>query len=361
MSNVTPYNIRVINFGPDVYEEVMLSDVADIKQYMGKSLGSWINIEGPNKQSILEAIAPILNIDKATIHDIRNIEMHPRMQPYKSHTFFVSHMFTFDHKDGNHHQLIHEKLSLYFSGEFVLTFHSHNDLELEDIRLAIKEGNQTLCHGGNAYLAYVIIDNLIDEFSPVIDVFSHMLNDIEDQITIKLSSDTILHIHQLKRELLKLRQSLWYINQAVKAIADNPASYISEDLQIRFRNSYEHSLQYLDIIESYREMCSGLQDLFFSSQGNKMNDIMKVLTVIATIFTPLTFITGIYGMNFYEDEPWWNPIMLNQYWGYALSLGIMLVIAVWLTIVYYQKGWLRGEKSYKPKVVHKIKRRKIVK
>lgn len=353
-------NIRVINFGPDTYEEVNLSDAKDIKNYMGKTPGIWINIEGIEKKKILEDLSPILDIDKNTIHDMLNIHMHPKLHPYENHTFLVSHMMSFDQSQENKYELMHEKISLYFSGEFVLTFHSHNDFELEEIRHAMEKGNKQLLEGGAPYLAYVILDNIVESFNPALDVYSSILEDLEDKIMIKLDSQTVMHIHKLKRELLKLRRTLWYMNQAVKTIGDNPPSYVSQELQSRFRSCYDHSLQYLDIVESYREMCSGLQDLFFSSQGNKMNEIMKVLTVIATIFTPLGFITGFYGMNFYEEEPWWNPVMLNQYWGYIICLGLMLFVSIWLTRKYYKRGWLRGEEAYMPKDFEIQKRKKQI-
>jgi magnesium transporter len=196
---------------------------------------------------------------------------------------------------------------------------------------------------GAGYLAYAILDAVIDHYFPVLEAYGERLESLEDRIVAEPDRAVVAEIHEVKRELLHLRRAIWPQREALNSLVRDEIPHISEETRLYFRDCYDHAVRIIDLVETYREVCSDLMDLYLSSISNRMNEIMKVLTVISTLFIPLTFIVGVYGMNFNTAFPW-NMPELNWRYGYPACLALMLIIAIGQLIFFYRKGWIGSQR-----------------
>jgi magnesium transporter len=197
---------------------------------------------------------------------------------------------------------------------------------------------------------YALLDAVIDGFFPVLEDYGEAIEDLEDEVVAKPTRQTLEKIHKLKRDLLMLRRAIWPQRDAINALIRDGSDLISDDVRVYLRDCYDHAVQVLDMVETYRELASSLMDVYLSSVSNRMNEVMKLLTVISTIFIPLTFIAGVYGMNFNPERSPWNMPELNWYFGYPLCWGVMLAIASSLIYYFYRKGWFESLSDIKPGV-----------
>lgn len=227
-----------------------------------------------------------------------------------------------------------EQLSLFLGAGFVATFHESDAEELEPVRKRIREGKGKLRTQGADYLAYAILDTVTDAYFPVLESFGERLEELEEEALERPELGTLVRIRDLKRELMILRRIIWPMRELFNSLLRDPTALITEDTRVYFRDCYDHSVQLLDVTENYRELATGLTDVYMSSTGNRMNEIMKVLTIMASIFIPLTFLAGIYGMNF-EAMP-----ELKWALGYPVALLVMAAIGVGMFLYFRRKGWV---------------------
>ena len=195
---------------------------------------------------------------------------------------------------------------------------------------------------GEGYLCYALIDAIIDNFFPVLEAYGDRLEELEEEAIEKPNYQTLTKIYQIRRELLAFRRLVWPQREIFNSLIRDGSDHISPTVINYLRDCYDHTIQIIDVLETYRELASGLTDVYLSATGNKMNEIMKVLTVISTIFIPLTFIAGVYGMNFNPEKSPFNMPELNWYWGYFLCLGAMLLISGIQIYIFWKKGWFRN-------------------
>ncbi|MGC1396701.1 MAG: magnesium/cobalt transporter CorA, partial [Coleofasciculaceae cyanobacterium] len=213
------------------------------------------------------------------------------------------------------------------------------------VRDRIRSGKGTIRKQKADYLAYTLIDSILDGFFPVLEAYGERIEELEDEVVANPTRRTIEKIYQMRRELLALRRAIWPQRDAINSLIRDGSDLISTEVRIYLRDCYDHAIQVMDMVETYRELSSGLMDIYLSSVGNKMNEIMKFLTVMSSIFIPLTFIAGIYGMNFNTEKSPLNMPELNWYWGYPVCLAAMFVIAVGLIYFFWQRGWFENFSS----------------
>ncbi len=194
---------------------------------------------------------------------------------------------------------------------------------------------------GADYLAYALWDAIIDGFFPVLEIYGEKIEDLEDEVIFNPSNQSLAAVYQIKRELLALRRAIWPQRNALNTLIRDGSSVINPEILVFLRDCYDHTVQIIDIIETYRELASSLTDIYLSAISNKMNEVMKLLTVISSIFIPLTFIVGVYGMNFDTDSPW-NMPELGWYWGYPLCWALMLTTAAGLVYFFWRRGWFNN-------------------
>jgi magnesium transporter len=289
----------------------------------------WVNVDGLGDEGVLSRLGNLFNLHRLALEDVVNVSQRPKVEPYEGHLFMVSRMI---HYEG---PLETEQISFFVGENYVLTFQEYPGDCFDLVRQRIKSGQGIMRHAGPGYLAYALVDALVDAYFPVLEVFGERLEDLEDEVIARPASHVVGRIHVVKRELLALRRSMWPQREAVNALLRDESPYINRETRIYLRDCYDHSVQLLDIIETYREFTAGLMEAYLSSLSNRMNEIMKVLAIFASIFAPLTFITGIYGMNLMMPEQ-------TIPWAYPSVLALMAAIAGLLLVYFRRRGWLGG-------------------
>jgi magnesium transporter len=232
-----------------------------------------------------------------------------------------------------------EQISLFLGTNFVVSFQERPGDCLEPVRDRIRKGGTRVRFMGADYLAYALVDAIVDGYFPLLEHYGETLNELEDVVVAEPRTSAVERIHALKRDFQLLRHAVWPFREVLRDLSGD-VPHVSEDTKLYLRDCHDHVIQIVDILETYRERSSGLTDLYLSSLSNKLNEVMKVLTIIATIFIPLSFIAGIYGMNFNADTSPFNMPELQWYFGYPFALAVMLVVAVSLVLYFRRKGWI---------------------
>ena len=301
--------------------------------YLGTNTISWMDIQGLGSEEVLTQVGDIFSLHPLLLEDVVNVPQRPKVQDYKQQLLIVAQMVRINkEKDG----FDTEQVGFVLGKNYLLTFQEE---ELEDcfemVRERIRTNQGKVRQLGADYLTYLLLDSLIDGYFPVVEHYEERIEELEDEIVLRPSAQTMQKLYELRRELLALRRLIWPLRNVLNVIIRDHDTVITDDIQIYFRDSYDHIIQLLEIIEAYRELASSLMDVYMSAMGNKMNEIMKFLTVIATIFNPLTFIAGVYGMNF-ENMP-----ELKWPLGYFICWTVMLGVAGGLIYYFWRKGWFK--------------------
>ena len=337
-----PSVIRVLAYGPDTCEEREIADVASLKEILGKSPVTWVNVDGLGDAETITQIGESFGLHPLALEDVVHVHQRPKVDQYGEHLFIITRMVTLGQ------QLETEQLSLLLGEGFVLTFQEHVGDCLDPVRDRIRQGKGRIRKAPADYLAYAILDAVIDNYFPVLEEYGERLEALEEQVIARPDAQTVARIHAAKRELLILRRAVWPQREAVNSLLREELNLIADATRVYLRDCYDHVIQTIDMLETYREICSGLLDAYQSSVSNRMNEIMKVLTIIATIFMPLGFIAGLYGMNFNAEKSRLNMPELAWRYGYPYVLCLMAIVATVMLAFFWRKGWL-GSSTKGPK------------
>ncbi len=292
---------------------------------------SWLNITGLHDIDIIQKIGEYYHINTLDLEDILNTGQRPKCEIYDDYLYIVLKMITYN--DESFETEI-EQVSLLFGDKYVITFQEREGDVFEPIRKRLQNTKGRLRKHGADYLAYALIDVIIDNYYIVLEKIGLTIEDLDEKILAQPDQERLGSIQKLKREILLIRKSIWPLRDTVNELQAEDTDLISESIAPYLRDLYDHTIHVVETIEIFREMASNIMDLYLSNLSNRMNEVMKVLTIIATIFIPLTFIAGIYGMNF-ESMP-----ELHWYWGYPLVWTIMMVVAGLLILYFRKKKWL---------------------
>lgn len=291
---------------------------------------TWIHIDGLHDIPLLEQMGGTFSLHPLTLEDILNTEQRPKSEDHDTYFYIVLKLFRQDDNDG----FVPEQISIVFGSNWLISLQEKEGKQFDSVRERLRNEKGRLRKAGADYLAHALLDVIVDRFFSVLDKFGEQIETVEEKLVGRPSPETLRSIQGLKREMIFLRKSVWPLREMIGGLARSDSSLIRESSVIYFRDIYDHVVQVIDTIETYRDMLSGMLDIYLSSVSNRMNEIMKVLTLIATIFMPLTFLAGIYGMNFkYMPELEWR-------WGYFVILGLMAVIAVIMLNYFKRKKWL---------------------
>jgi magnesium transporter len=231
-------------------------------------------------------------------------------------------------------------VSLFFGERYVVTFQEREGDCFEPVRNRIRRARGRLRENRPDYLAYALLDAVIDAYFPIVEAYGDRLEALEDRVLEEPTSDVVSEIHAVKRELSNIRRAVWPLRDVVNLLLREQHPLLREDTRLYLRDAYDHTIQLVELVESHREIASGLLDVYLSSVSNRMNEVMKVLTIIATIFIPLSFVAGLYGMNFDRQASAWNMPELSWDYGYPAALGVMLAIALGMLWFFRRKRWL---------------------
>ena len=323
--------IRIIDYDEQRIEEKDLDTIEECFPYKDQPGTIWINIDGLHEISVIEKIGKHFNLHPLVLEDILNTDQRPKLDAHEEYVFLTLKMLTFNDAK---HQLTMENISIILGSSFVITFQEVEGDIFASVRERLRKGRGRIRTGGADYLAYALVDAIVDHYFVVLEKIGDEVESLEEELVANPSPQTLQTIHKLKRELIFLRRSVWPLREVIGTLERGEVGMIQNKTTVFLRDVYDHTIQVIDTVETLRDMASGMLDVYLSSVSNRMNEVMKVLTIIATIFIPLTFIAGIYGMNFKHmpelDWPWAYPVL----W--------LLLIGIFVTMLLYfrRKKWL---------------------
>ncbi|MFH1039510.1 MAG: magnesium/cobalt transporter CorA [PVC group bacterium] len=323
--------ITVIDYDESKYREEEVAAVEDCFPFKDRPTVTWINIDGLRRVSVIEQIGKHFGLHPLVLEDIVNTYQRPKMEDFGQYIFLVLKMLSYNDKEK---EIVIEQVSLILGAGFVISFQEQVGDVFDPIRKRLREQKGRLRKAGADYLVYSLIDMIVDNYFTILEKLGDRIEDLEDVLISRTGPRSLQFIQGLKRELLLLKKSVWPLREVISGLERGESPLISDSTGIYFRDVYDHTIQVIDTVETYRDMASGMVDTYLSGLSNRMNEVMKVLTIIATIFIPLTFIAGVYGMNFqYMPELRWR-------WGYPAVLSLMLLVVLGMLSYFRRKKWL---------------------
>ncbi|HZL91230.1 MAG TPA: magnesium/cobalt transporter CorA [Pirellulaceae bacterium] len=330
-----PSEASVLAYGPQSLVEHELADVMQIPKLLADHPVVWVNVEGLANAKLIERLGDLFDLHRLALEDVVSTHQRAKVDEYGAVLFIVLRMVSCQlDRCGT------EQLSLFVGPGFVITFQEGTPGDPFDrVRERIRKGVGKIRASGSDYLAYALIDAAIDAYYPVLELYAERIDGLEDAVLEARSRKTMDQLHEVKADLLILRRAIWPMREALAHLMREGVPNISDSTRPYLRDCYDHVVQIVELVETYRELTADLRDLYMSSISNRINETMRVLTIISVIFIPLTFIAGIYGMNFRPVSPW-NMPELDWFLGYPFSLGLMAVTAIGMLIYFYWQGWI---------------------
>jgi magnesium transporter len=323
--------ITIIDYNQTNFQEMEVKSVEECFPLKDNSTVTWINIDGLQQIEIIEKIGKHFNLHPLIQEDILNTEQRPKLDDFEDYIFFVMKMHYFEEKNNT---IKIEQISLVLGQNFIISFQETEGDIFDPVRERIRNGRVRIRSSGTDYLIYALIDAIVDNYFIILEKIGERIENIEGELVTEPGKETLHDIHDLKREILFFRKSVWPLRELVSTLERGESNLIKESTRIYLRDVYDHTIQVIDTMETFRDMVSSMLDLYLSSISNKMNEVMKVLTIIATIFIPLTFVAGLYGMNFeYMPELKWR-------WSYPSVLLVIVVIGIFMLYYFRRKKWL---------------------
>ena len=336
-------NIFLIDYSATDAIGLQLATPEECAKHLDTQSVSWVDVQGLGSEDVLLRLGKVFNLHPLVLEDVVNIPQRPKFEDYEDHELIIMHMVT-PRKNGK--GFFREQVSLILGENYLLTVQEEPERDcFEPVRERIRRDKTAIRQHGADYLAYALIDAVVDGYFPVLEDYGERLEDLENKVVDKPTTRTLSKVHKIKRELLQLRRAIWPLRDAINALIRDDSTLISNEIRLYMRDCYDHTVQVIDMVETYRELASNLMDVYLSSISNRTNEIMRVLTIISTIFIPLTFIAGVYGMNFDRTASPTNMPELGAPYGYVTVMGVMLVIASLQVYYFYKKGWIMPSKK----------------
>ena len=324
-------NITLFDYTEEGFEERAIDRVEDCFAYKGKPSVTWINVDGIHDTSVVGALGKQFGLHPLVMEDIVNSAQRPKVEDFGDYLFVVVKMLAVGESGDD---IVGEQVSLIIGPDYVVSFQERPGDVFEPIRDRIRTAKGRVRSAGSDYLAYTLLDAIVDNYFAILEWFSDKTGEIEDRLISEPTSDILETIYGLKREVLFVKKSVWPLRDVVNTLQRGESVLSREASVVYLRDVYDHTIQVVDTIETQREIVAAMRDTYLSSISNRMNEVMKVLTIIATIFIPITFVAGIYGMNF-EFMP-----ELGLPWAYFGALGLMGAISLVMVAFFKRKGWL---------------------
>ena len=322
--------ITVFTYNEAEYSLKEFSNVDEVVAVGDENNVTWINIDGVHDTQLVEKLGKKFNIHPLALEDLVDTGQRPKYEDFGDYLFVVMKMLY--HSRGNN-GITSEQVSLIVGHNYVISFQEIEGDVFDSIRERIKTAKGRIRKMGSDYLAYTLLDAVVDNYFVILENLGEKIEDMEEQIIKRPEPKTLQTIHRLKRDLIYLRKSVWPLRELINGLQKGESGIVKKTTEVYLRDLYDHTIQVIDTVETFRDMVSGMLDIYLSSLSNRMNEVMKVLTIFAAIFIPLTFIAGVYGMNFkYMPE-------LNWRWGYFAVLGFMALVGIVLLGYFKRKKW----------------------
>ena len=335
-----PPEIVLIDYNRDRHQYATHLTPEECAAYLDTDSVSWVDVGGLGDKSTLEKLARVFNLHPLLLESIVNVPQRPKLEDDRDRLVIITQMANFDLKQG----VWLEQVSFVLGENYLLTVQEEPEQDcFSPVRDRLSKNKGIIRTQKADYLTYALWDTIIDGFFPVLEFYGEKIENLEELVLEQPNKATLGQIHQIKRELLALRRAVWPQRDVLNILIRDGHPLINDHVLRYFKDCYDHTVQIIDTIEIYRELASGLMDVYLSAVSNKTNEVMKLLAVISTIFIPLTFVAGIYGMNFNTAVSPWNMPELDWYWGYPLCLAIMLTIALALSAYFWRLGWFKSD------------------
>lgn len=334
--------IRVIGYSAEHYEQLDDASLEQVGGMLNRYRVVWVDVEGLGNAQLIEQLGELFQLHRLALEDVVNVHQRAKVEDYGNWLYYVTPMVVANGGD----KFFTEQVSLFLNDRVVLTFQEGKPGDVFDaVRARLQSGTKIRTLGGD-YLAYSIIDAVIDGYFPVLERYGEKLDVLEDAMLangrpIKLIDE----LHDVRHDLRHLRRAIWPQREAMASLLRESQPFITAETRVYLRDCYDHAVQLIDLTETFRELSADLRDLYMSAASNRINETMRVLTIISTIFIPLTFIAGVYGMNFDPDSSPLNMPELRWYYGYPATLAFMLVTTALMIYWFVQKRWISFERT----------------
>jgi len=324
--------VRMFSYDATTIQEHEPSGVDDIRNVKDGHRNLWVDVQGLGDEALLRGLAEIFAIHPLALEDVVHVRSRAKTEPYEQNLLVVTRMLRIVHAQ----QLDVEQVSLVIGKDYVLTFQEKQGDVLDPVRQRLHVQNSLIRTLPSDYLGYAILDTIIDAYYPVVEVMGDLIEKLEERVLAEASPETLRELNSIKGQLVTLKRAVTPQREAVNALIRDQNELVSQTVRMYLRDTYDHILQTSEAVETARELVNGLMNTYLSVVSNRMNEIMKTLTIVASIFVPLTFMAGIYGMNF-ENMP-----ELQVKWAYPVLLAAMGFAAVGMIVYFWSKGWIGG-------------------
>ena len=328
---VEEIRITIIDYDEHQYAEREVKNIEECFSFKDTPSISWINIDGVHQVDVIEKLGAHFVLHPLLQEDVVNTHQRPKFDEFDDHLFIVLRMFFLNEEEN---ELQGEQISLIVGANFVISFQERQGDVFDQVRERLRNGKGRIRKKGSDYLAYSLIDAIVDSYYNILEGLGENIESLQEQLVAESKQEDLQIIQHLKRDMLFFRKSVWPLREVISGLAKSDSTLIKEDVLVYVRDVYDHVIQAIDTIETFRDMLSAMLDIYLSSVGNRMNQVMKVLTIIATIFIPMTFLAGIYGMNF--------KYMPELEWKYAYLVFWLVVVTVFIIMIslFKKKKWL---------------------
>jgi len=327
--------MTLMRYDAEQLEERDLSGPDDLPLLLRQHGVIWVHVQGEATELELHRFAEILRLHPLAVEDVANEPQRPKAEEYEEQDFVIAH--TIEPRD---HTFVFHKFAMFVGKRWVLSFYAGPEALVEQVRQRLRTSRGTVRQHGVDHLMYALLDAVVDGYFPVLEDMGEYLDDVQEQALWQDSRDTVRVIQSAKRELRHVRRVLWPLRDLLTVLMRDDNNNVSQPVRHYLRDCYDHVIQLMDMVEVYREMAADLMDAYLSAISNRMNAIMKVLTIFATLFMPLTFIVGVYGMNFKTEVSPWNMPELTWRYGYAIIWAAMVLCVVAMLIYFRRRGWI---------------------
>lgn len=335
--------VDVLAFTAEEFVEHTNVDIETISEIRRRHAVTWVNVTGLGDADLLVRIAATFGLHQLALEDVLNVHQRPKVEEFDDHLFIIARMIASPESTET------EQVSIFLGADYVVSIQEKPGDCFEPVRERVRRG-KGLVRGRRAdYLGYTLIDAVVDAYFPTLEALGEKLELLEDAVISDPGSGSIRSLHEMKRDFLNLRRAIWPHREMLSTLVREQHPQLSRDTQVYLRDCYDHTIQLMDLIEAYREIASDLVDVHMSSVSANLNEVMKVLTIIATVFMPLGFIASLYGMNFDPSVSSWNMPELSWRMGYPFALGLMMICAIGLLVYFRRKGWLSSNGKSDPR------------
>lgn len=351
-----PPKITLLDYNQSEVKKIDIQQPEECIPYLNSDSIAWVDVGGLGGEQTWQQLKQVFNLHPLALEDIIHVPQRPKMEEYEDQIVMIARMVSL-REDGK--SFMTEQISLVMGKNYLLSVQEEPYYDcLQFVRERIQSSRSLIRKSKVDYLLYALMDAIIDGFFPILEMYGELIENLEAEVVTAATPQTLERIYEIKRDLLELRRAIWPQRDAINALIRDSSALISHDVQLYLRDCYDHAVQVLDIVETYRELASSLTDIYLSSVSNRMNEVMKILTIISSIFIPLTFIAGIYGMNFNTEISPFNMPELNWYWGYVTTLIVMAIIAIGMIIFFWRRGWFKSLTALQSKKRTSVRREK---